>query len=302
MLPWDDPASGATFAGFRAEENRLYGSGVAQPYGTWVVALAALRALRYVGQLGRIDLGLLLCRRAHALKGGAKTVGALAERSRCVLGVAPSDLEGGIVVSRCGEATYQLKLSYNQNRQRLDSLAAVSALCQRLLALGTLTSGGPREDASEVRVGVSRLDVRGRADRPPKRAEATVHTLFMELDEGRRIDRELLRVLDGQALPGLRVLVEGGIVVPPRRDSVAVQKLYRQIATVAEEINVGVTPTNLWQSSPLGLVPNETAVVDGLGPLGENRGGAGEQILRHSLVDRAGLLALSVHRAASQSD
>jgi D-alanine-D-alanine ligase len=300
VLPWDDAEAGSAFVSFRAEENRLYGSGVAQPYGSLAVALAALRALRYVRQLRKVDCGLLLCRRDLIHNGGPKLIGRLAERSRCVLGLAPTDIEGGLVVSRCGEAAYQIKLGYHQAKQRLDSVAAVSALCQRLIAVGKQAGSQTDGEDPKLRVGITRLDVRGRADQPPTRARAEIHVYFQEMDDGQRIDRELRELMNRSTVPGLRFHLEGGIVVPPIRESEPGWKLYRDVEVLAEKINVSVSPERLWQSSELGLVPAETAILDGLGPLGSGQGTAEEQVLRHSLVDRAGLLAMTIHRVASQ--
>jgi D-alanine-D-alanine ligase len=144
------------------------------------------------------------------------------------------------------------------------------------------------------------LNVRGRADQPPTRAEAAIHVYFQDLDEGQRVDRELHELMDRSTVPGLRFHLEGGIVVPPMRESEPGWELYRDVEAAAEEINVSISPERLWQSSELGLVPADTAILDGLGPLGSGQGTAEEQVLRHSLVDRAGLLAMAMHRVASR--
>ena len=294
MVPWDDEDTQSAFTSFRAEESRLYGSGVGRPYGSAVVTLAALRALRYVRQLRKIDCGLLLCRRDLVHNGGPKLIGRLADRSRSVLGVAPGNADGGLVVSRCGEAEYQIKLGYHRAEQQVDSLTAVNALCQRLTAVSKLVQ------TDELRVGITGVDVQGDGAEPPARAEAAIHVYFQEMDEGQRIDRKLRELMDRSTSPGLRFHLEGGIVVPPMRDSEPGWELFRDIEALADEINVSISPERVWQSSALGLCPVGTAMLDGLGPLCGGQGTAEEQVLRHSLVDRAGLLAMAMHGVASR--
>ncbi len=179
-------------------------------------------------------------------------------------------------------------------------MMAVNALCQRLVAVGKLAGGQTDAENSPLHVAITRLDVRGRADQLPTRAEATIHVYFQEMDEGQWVDRNLRELMDKSTVPGLRFHFEGGIVVPPMRESEPGWELYRDVEAVADEINVSVAPVRLRQSSALGLVPAGTAILDGLGPLSSGQGTAEEQILRHSLVDRAGLLAMAMRGVASR--
>ena len=72
------------------------------------------------------------------------------------------------------------------------------------------------------------------------------------------------------------------------------------LTELREILEQELSPERLRQSSELGLVPPGTAILDGLGPLGGGQGTAEEQILRHSLVDRAGVLAMAMQGVASR--
>jgi hypothetical protein len=76
--------------------------------------------------------------------------------------------------------------------------------------------------------------------------------------------------------------------------------LFREIEQIGREINVNVTATHAWHASEMGFVPEGVPVLDGLGPLAGGEPPADEHILRHSLLDRAEFLALTIRHVASR--
>jgi D-alanine-D-alanine ligase len=295
IVPWDNGGDHQQFNGFRSLENRLFGSRIAAPYGCVTVMLAALRALRYRRQLHGIHCGLLLCNHDATNGTGEPLIQRIAERSRCVLGVTPTDLQGSIVTSRCGEASYRIKPSYHRAERELKSAAAVTALCQRVVSACKLVNG---DDG--VRLSVPHLSVVGRDDRPPDRAEINLSLCFNDSAVGERLDRELRETMEKGGVPGLRFHLECGIVQPPMPESEANRDLFREIEQIGQEINVTVTSTHGWHASEMGFVPGGIPALDGLGPLAGGEPPADEHILRHSLLDRAELLALTIRHVASR--
>jgi D-alanine-D-alanine ligase len=296
IVPWDDGGDHQQFTSFRCVENRLFGSRIAAPYGCVTVTLAALRALRYRRQLRGIRCGLLLCNHDATNGAGEPLIQRIAERSHSVLGVTPGDLQGSIVVSRCGEATYRIKPSYHRAERELKSAGAVSALCQRVVSACKLVNG----DDDSVRLGVPHLRVSGRGDLPPDRAEIQLALCFNDGTVGERLDRELRETVDKGSVPGLRFNLEGGIVQPPMPESEANRELFRDIEQIGKEINVNVTPTHAWRASEMGFVPADVPTLDGFGPLAGSEPSSEPHILRHSLLDRAELLALTMRHVANR--
>jgi D-alanine-D-alanine ligase len=83
-------------------------------------------------------------------------------------------------------------------------------------------------------------------------------------------------------------------------ESEANRDLFREIEQIGQEINVTVTSTHGWHASEMGFVPGGIPALDGLGPLAGGEPPADEHILRHSLLDRAELLALTIRHVASR--
>jgi D-alanine-D-alanine ligase len=296
VVPWDNGGDHQQFAAFRTQENRLFGSRISAPYGSVAVALAALRALRYRRQLRGIRCGLMLCNHDATANGTREPlIRRIAEQSRCVLGVTPTDLEGSLVTSRCGEAIYRIKPSYHRAAHELKSAAAVTALCQRVVSALKLVNG-----EEGLRLSVPHLSIAGRDDQPPDRAEIDLALYFNDRTSGERVDREMRETMEKASVPGLRFHLEGGITRPPMRDSEATRELFREIEQIAREINVNVAPTHAWHASEMGFVPEGVPALDGLGPLAGGEPPADEYILRHSLLDRAELLALTIRRVANR--
>lgn len=70
------------------------------------------------------------------------------------------------------------------------------------------------------------------------------------------------------------------------------KKLYSRLAEIAKSIDSSLTEEHRWSSADICNIPKSVAKIDGLGPMGGFDKHKSEFILRHSIVDRALLLAL----------
>ena len=70
------------------------------------------------------------------------------------------------------------------------------------------------------------------------------------------------------------------------------------VAGVGKRLHVAVEPTHRWHSSDICFVPAHVPAIDGMGPVGGGERTQEEYILRSSLVERAALLAMTMHRCA----
>jgi D-alanine-D-alanine ligase len=73
-----------------------------------------------------------------------------------------------------------------------------------------------------------------------------------------------------------------------------IKKFYQIIKKISQKLDVRVIEEHRWSSADICFVESDKPMVDGLGPLGTKIKGTDEYILRHSLLERSALLAMSL--------
>lgn len=293
----DTPVPAGGFVPFREAGSRIYGTGVAENKGGVAVALAALRALRYARTVRRIRCGVLLT--TDDTRNGAAGRGVveeLAARARHVIGLKAGNPDGGVVTSRAGRGTYRLETVYPTKR-RVTEATVLAHLYRRVKAMEELSDG----DAG-LHVAIRRLELDAPFGRTPERADAVVSVRFKRLEDGERIEREIRALAARRSSKGIRLRVGGQIRRPPLATTAVRQAFFEEVAKIGERLHVAVTPTHRWHSADICFVPEAVPAIDGLGPMGGGERTQEEYILRSSLVDRAALLAMVMHRCAKAEE
>jgi D-alanine-D-alanine ligase len=289
--------AGGPYEPFREEGTRLYGSGVAESKGGIAVMLAAIRALRFARVLRRVKCAVLLT--ADDTLSGARSkpiIEELAPKSRHIIGLKCGNLDGSVVVSRSGRATYQIEVDYPRRKKKPSQAQVISTLLTRTVALQRLAAR-----RSGIRVGVTNVDVKAAFGRLPDHAEAGLTVRFDKGVKASDIDRRVREILSVSDVPGVRLQATGQVRRPPMERSKANERFFEDVERIAKSINISVRPEHRPSSSDICFAPASIPKIDGLGPLGEGVRTDDEYILRNSLVDRAALLAHVIHFCATGS-
>jgi len=278
---------------YRAEGNRLYGTGIAESKGGLAVALAALKALRFARTVRRIRCSVLLTT-DDTVNGtvGRSIVAQLTERARYVIGLKAGDDEGGVVVSRSGRATYRLETIYPRKRAVTEA-EALSHLFRRTTALEELSN-----PEAGLRVAIRRIEFDAPFDRTPEKAEATVTVRFNDVADGQRVEERIREIARKRSAKGIRLQVSGRIRRPAMAHSDASEAFFHRVAATAQRLNQSIHAVHRWHSSDICFVAGSVPAIDGMGPVGSQERTQGEHIIRSSLVDRATLLAMVIHHCA----
>jgi D-alanine-D-alanine ligase len=80
------------------------------------------------------------------------------------------------------------------------------------------------------------------------------------------------------------------------------QRLFEIVRQIGKGLHIAVEPTHRWHSSDICFVPQSVPAIDGMGPIGGGERTQDEHILRSSLVERAAVLAMVIHRCAKGDD
>lgn len=286
--------AGGPYEPFREEGTRLYGTGVAESKGGLAVMLGALRALRFARVLRRVKCGVLLT--TDDTVNGARSrpiVEELAPKSRHVVGLKCGDLDGGVITSRSGRATYEIEVDYPRRRKKPTQAQVVSALLGRTAALEKLES-----KRSGIRIGVTSVDVKAAFGRLPDEAESRITVRYDKGVKASDIDKRVREIVSEGVPPEIRLQVHGQVRRPPMEFSSANERFYTDVERIADSLHLSIQRTHRPSSSDICFAPASIPKIDGIGPLGEGVRTDDEYILRNSLVDRAALLAHVIHFCA----
>lgn len=295
LLSHLDVAYDESYVPFREEGTRLYGSGVAESKGGISVALAALRALRYARALNRVKCGFLLT--ADETVHGARSrpiVEELAPHSKHIIGLKAGDLDGSVVVSRSGRATFRITADYKRTKRVPSPAKVLSHFFDRLQALQQMTN-----PAAGIRVGVTSINVDAPFGRLPRRAEASITVRFEKKRDAEKIEKRVREIVDEKQIAGMTLEVSGRVRRPPMERSKANVAFYDDVSRIAGRLNMPVSKTHRASSSDICFAPANVPKIDGMGPLGYGERTHEEYVLRNSLIDRAALLAMVMRYCAT---
>ncbi len=286
--------STSPFQTFSEQGPWLAGPGVGDMKGGLVVAQAALDALYHVGHLG--DFDWVCCHNAdeeiQSPTSRDLIEACAADRDLCL------DFEigrktGAVVRSRSGVGRFFVTVHGKSAHAGMDHNAGVNAivgLAKIIVQLSELTdpSRGTTVNVGVVKGGTKRNVV-------PDEARAEIDVRVQTLDEGQRIERRVREICTGEPVAGARVELLGGIGRPPWQRNLACDKLIAHFQRVADEHGIALGAEDTGGGSDA----NFTAVlgiptIDGLGPVGEKPHTFDERIQRHSVVERAKLVALAL--------
>lgn len=286
--------STSAFQRFGEDGDWLTGPGVGDMKGGLVVAQAAMEALHHVGHLGDFDW---LC-----VHNGDEEVTSPTSRDlieQCAVG---RDLcldfeigrkTGAVVRSRSGVGKFFITVRGKSAHSGMDhgqGVNAIVGLSHLIIALAALTDPAK---GTTVNVGV----VKGGTKRNvvPDEARCEVDVRVQTLDEGERVEAQVRELCSRPPIAGAAVECQGGIGRPPWQGNAACDRLIAHFGQVAAEHGFAFGSEDTGGGSDANFTAAlGIASIDGLGPVGENPHTFQERIRRHSVAERAKLVALAL--------
>lgn len=286
--------STSPFQSYQEMGGWLGGPGVGDMKGGLVVAQAALDALQHVGKLDDFDF---VC-----LHNADEEIQSPTSRELIEQHAAGRDLcldfeigrkTGAVVRSRSGVGRFFVTVRGKSAHAGMDHSAGVNAIvgiAKIVIQISDLTNpaGGTTVNVGVIKGGTKRNVV-------PDEAKIEVDVRVTTAAEGQRVEAQLRAICAQPPVPGATVEVIGGIGRPPWQRNAACDRLighFQQVATrygitLGSEDTGGGSDANF--TAALGI-----ATIDGLGPVGEHPHTLEERIQKHSVVERAKLVALAL--------
>ena len=269
---------------------KIYGSGIWENKGGLVVFLLALQSLRHIRLLKRLKIGVLLTS-DDSLQGkfASKIVISKSENADCIIGLKGGTLNGGVVTSRSGAAVYRCTMNLKKTNDP-GLVPTASHIFSRMISQwvnlsepgnGLLISPGEARVSSNI-------------------SEAYFHgevTLSVRFDNPKQMEiahEKIRKTIPSKYRSNLHFQIDGGPRRPAMIHNEKVAALWNRIKQLANKMDIRLVDEHRWNSSDIGFISAAKFRIDGMGPIGVKPVNGEEYILKHSIKERASLLALGM--------
>jgi len=273
---------------FHETEHKLYGTGIWDSKGGLTVMIAALRALRFSRLLRNMRIGILLTT-DNTVQGkiSKSSIQEISGRAKAVIGLNGASLDGTVITSRSGAALYDCQMNL-MNADKAVAVAEVNANFTRLLTRLTQLSN----ESERLVVTLKDVTINSNVTTGFAHGEASVSVRFDNPGQGEIVDQKIRNLVKKAANGRVQFHISGGIRRNPLVRTSKIETLYQVVKKLGKQLDIRILEEHRWSTSDICFVDPRKPMIDGLGPVGETPQDDEEYILRHSLLDRAALLAL----------
>ncbi len=283
------------FVPYTEDDDRIFGSGVAESKGGIAIMIGALHALRYARRLRKVKCGILLTT-DDSLGGkySKKLVEDFSKQSKYVIGLKSASIEGGIITSCYGRTDYNIRFS-NKKAGVRDLHGIIPVLGKKILGLEKIT-----RDEKNYKVRATSIQAEGSHGNTPDYATLSLISSYKDTKLERDLDAKIKKLMtkNEEGLAKLYVEIAKGQTRSPVEESKYDAKFYEMVANEAKKLEIKIKRHQQIVSSDISNVPSDIPSIDGFGPMGHNYRTPQEYILHDSIMDRTALLALVIYQCS----
>lgn len=276
---------------YYATEQKIFGSGVWENKGGIAILLSAMRALKFTRRLNKKKIAILLTT-DNSIKGkfSKGIVEKLSENATYTIGLKGAFRDGGLVGSRSGSGIYTCFMKMKKSNDAGDVSLTQSKFLQFVKKAVDQTN---IEKGFIVSVANSKLEAS--LNEPFSHGEVMLSIRYQTLEDYKEFENKLKRLIPKSDMKLLNLHMEKGESRPAMSRTKEREELWKNIKSLSKKMGIRLLDEHRWSSSDICFVPLEKSVIDGMGPVGAKPKNNSEYILRHSLLERALLLAMTVH-------
>jgi len=276
---------------YRETEQRLYGTAIWGNKGGLAVMILALQALRFVRLLRKLKVGILLTS-DNSLRGrfAEDHVVNIANRAKVVIGLKGGAIDSTVVTSRSGAAIYTCEMNLAKAGKAEDVANSVAKFLRLLTGWTELT-----KESEGVVVTPSDIEVKSNISDLFAHGEVSLSVRYNHPDQIDELEKKIKQLATKMGRGKQRIQIEGSVRRPPMIRTEEVEKLWNRVKSISTKLDIRLVEEHRWSSADICFVDSHKQMIDGMGPLGADRAGEDEFILRHSLLERATLLAMLLY-------
>ena len=275
---------------YHGSEQRLFGTGIWEHKGGILVMISALKALRFTRKLKKIRIGILLTTDDNLKnRGSREIIREKSDRARYVLGIHGAHTNGGIITSRSGAAVFHIQMNLRKKDDPNDVMKATrsfSRMLNRCIGMSDVDKGlliSPKR--SLIESDLSECHAYG---------EASLSVRFEDMELLKPTGRKIKDSVPKKDLDIVDFQLEEDQYRPPMKRTDRVDHIWKRIEPIANSLDLRLREERRWSSADICFVQGEKFVLDGFGPMGDRSPKQKEYILRHSLLERGALLAMTL--------
>lgn len=286
------------FVPFREDRGRLYGSGVAENKGGIAEILAALHALRFTRVLKSVKCGVLLTSDYFLCSKYTKDKSRdIINKSKHIIGLLHSDLQGNLTTSCMGMQEYQVEFNNNKFQNGMQNPDLISFLIKKISSWKKLSAS-----LDEIKMLTTSIEAYEFDNSISDYAKIKMVIHFKDKNLGQSVDEQIIKIAKSSTNGKIQVHVRKGGGRLPMVESKASHKFFKKIQKIGQKMEVRVNTAHFHLSTDASLASDNIPVIEGFGPLANNFGSQDEYIIRDSLIDRSALLAMVIYHCSNQTN
>jgi len=285
------------FTPFYRVGNKLYGSGIAESKGGFIVMLSALQALRYSRKLKKIKIGILLISDdSHGGRYSKKLVHSISNNSNYIVDLKWGTTNGGIATSCSGITRYHIDMIHVRRPDETIK-EVIPDMCRKVIAFKKISYDYP-----DARITIPDFSANTSFGRSPEYGKLSLESRYTSIDQGKKFDSEIRKIAKTKSTSKLDIHVAKQVTRDPVQKTQNIEKFFEVIQKIAKQAEIKLNEFHRYASSSLNDVNNNKPMLGSMGPVGADYRTPNEHILRDSLVERGILLALAINKCPQLVD
>lgn len=279
----------ANHENYSAQEQYLEGTGVWENKGGVAILISALQALKFSRNLKKLNIGILLITDSTIDGRYSKSIiQQKAEIAKTVISLSGSSRDGGLILSRSGSALYRLETKMIK-KDSPENVSCTAMNFNKTLASITDIS---QNDHNTI-IAPFNIEFKSNIFKRYAYGSAGISVRYNSPAVLDQIELKIKKILTSSKRSKIyQMKIEGGSKRPAMLVSEKSRHFYESILELAKQIDVRITEEHRWSSADICHIRKDMPIIDGLGPTGTYLPSDNERIIRHSLIERALLLAL----------
>jgi len=287
----DNPEKSSQHEYFGKTEQKITGTGSWENKGGLIVMLAALQALKFTRLLKKLKIGVLLTTDSTLQSKISKSIiRDKAQDVKYIIGLHGASPDSSIITSRSGAAVYKCAMSLTRNDESEHVPLAVSTFAKLINTWADIT-----DKEKGVVVAPSEMMLQSNITHPFAHGEATLSVRFNDTDDYKNFDEKIKNAIPKKHKSLLRFQIDGGIRRPAMKETEKITAFWEIIKNLANKLDIRIIKGHRWSSADICFIEGNKHIVDGMGPVGNKPQKNAEYILRHSIIEKATLLAMTLY-------
>ena len=281
-------------------DERLHGPGVFDMKGGLVQTLFALDALAALGLEPARPPLILVCSDEEIGSPDSRTHSVrLARDAARAFVVEPSfGQDGALKTARKGVGRFDLRIHGQASHAGIEPEKGVSAILELSRQVQRLFELNDRERGITVNVGT--IDGGLGANVIAPEAVARVEARVPDAADAERIEQQILSLEAVE--PGIRIEVSGGFGRPPLERTPRNRQLWQAARAAGARLGIDLDEAAVGGASDGNLASEHTAVLDGMGAVGDGAHAPEEHVIVPRMPERAALLAAMLLEPIEDAD